>query len=228
MKRILLASLFLFACGDEAASLFSTDAEDSGLDTTSDVRAIDADEADANEESDGDILVDSSGTDFGLADVELELECLELVATGSDIGDVPTDVTLLDCDGNEHSLRELCAEQAAWVFVYTGWCPPCQVNAGIANEFAAEFASDGFATYFVVSETQTFDEPDADYCSGIRDRFGLTMPVLFDPDQAMPAAAGMPHFDIDIVLGADNELLFAKQHASREEVREVILSRLPQ
>lgn len=237
MRPILLASLLLIACGADdlpgVSSLPNTDAGSDAaaneLDATDDLDAA----TDAGAVADIGVVDPDAGTsdvdqgDLPVLDVEPAPECLELAATGSAIGDIPEDVTLLDCDGNEHSLRGLCAEQAAWVFIYTGWCPPCQENARIANDFAAEFAAEGFASYFVISQTQTFDEPDADYCAGIRDQFGLTMPVLFDPDHAMPAAVGTPYFDIDIVLGADNELLFAKQHASRDEVRVVIRSRLP-
>lgn len=148
--------------------------------------------------------------------------CLSAEATGAQIGQVPEDVVLQDCEGNEVRLRSLCEERAAWVFIYTGWCPPCQTVARQAQAFANRFAGEGFASYFVISETQEFSEPDAEYCAGIREQFRLTMPVLIDPGKTLPAAVDNPYFDIDVVLGPGNELLFADQHSDRDDVAAVI------
>ena len=52
--------------------------------------------------------------------------------------------------------------------------------------------------------------------------FGLTMPVLYVFGKVLPAAVDAPYLDIGIVLGPGNELLFAEQHAGREEVQAII------
>ena len=40
---------------------------------------------------------------------------------GRDEGDTIPPVRLRDCDGNWHSLHDLCARKASWFFVYAGW-----------------------------------------------------------------------------------------------------------
>jgi hypothetical protein len=101
-----------------------------------------------------------------------------------------------------------------------------QENAAEAAAIASEFAGDGFAAYFVITQNGEFDEPDADYCAGIRERFGLEVPVLLDPNRALPEAVDSTFFDIDVVMGPGNEVLFTQQHALRDEVRDAIRAAL--
>lgn len=35
--------------------------------------------------------------------------------------------------------------------------------------------------FFIIAETNFGTDPDSQYCAQVRDAFGLTMPVLYDP-----------------------------------------------
>lgn len=172
--------------------------------------------------TDADAAVDIESEEARLSPDADGLSCADSPGTGTGVGEVPDDVVLLDCDGNEVRLRDTCEARATWVFMYTGWCPPCQRNARDAAEIAAEFEGDDFAALFVITQTDESEEPSADYCAGIRERFGLEVPVLIDPDRLLPNAVGAPHFDIDLVMGPGNQILFVEQHAERDDVRAFI------
>jgi len=40
---------------------------------------------------------------------------------GTKLGDVVPDLAFLDCDGNVHTLHDLCPKKVAWIFVFEGW-----------------------------------------------------------------------------------------------------------
>lgn len=40
---------------------------------------------------------------------------------GTAVGDTIPNATFRDCDGNFHTLHDLCETRAAWMFVYAGW-----------------------------------------------------------------------------------------------------------
>ncbi len=59
--------------------------------------------------------------------------------------------------------------------------------------------------YFVIKENPNGGTPSAAYCQGIRDQYGLTMPVLLDPDNLLGQALGyyFPFNDRNVLIGPD-------------------------
>lgn len=124
---------------------------------------------------------------------------------GPGAGDVAEDLVLLDCDGNEHSLHELCERDVVWLFELADWCPPCRAFAGsdanrIYDRFADPAAGVSFEAWTVISEDSGFAPADAEDCAAIRDRYGLRMPVLYDPTGAFQDAFDVPANEVHVVL----------------------------
>ena len=120
---------------------------------------------------------------------------------GSDPGEVAEDLVLMDCDGVAHSLHELCDRDAVWLFEMADWCPPCRDFASAdANRIYDRFEPASFGAWMVVSEDAGFAAADAEDCAAIRDRYGIHMPVLYDPTGAFQAAFGVPSNEVHVVL----------------------------
>ncbi len=67
--------------------------------------------------------------------------------------------------------------------------------------------------YFVVKEDANGADPTPAYCQGIRDQYGLTMPVLMDPDNLLGQSLGYggPKFNQwNVVLGPGVTIAFKK------------------
>ena len=119
---------------------------------------------------------------------------------GTRAGQTLRDYTLLTCDGDEVSVHDLCGNEASLLLGFAGWCPPCNRNA---PEWAAGYAAradESLGVYFVVNQNASFGSADEVYCSGIRDEFGLTMPVLYDPTGGFPTAMGMRANDSSVII----------------------------
>ena len=120
---------------------------------------------------------------------------------GSDPGEIAEDLVLMDCDGVGHSLHELCDRDAVWLFEMADWCPPCRDFAdGEANRIYSRFASESFAAWMIVSEDAALTAADAADCAAVRDRYGIEMPVLYDPTGAFQTAFGVPSNEVHVVL----------------------------
>ena len=53
-----------------------------------------------------------------------------------------------------------------------------------------KYKDQGLQAWILLSEDANGDSPSLEYCKGIRDQYGLTMPVLIDPDGVLPGALG--------------------------------------
>lgn len=205
--------------GDAGAS----DAGDTGVMDADEDAATDAGE-DATDDSGTDVTVDASpdASEDTAPDAPPSL-CPPTGPFGTGIGDTVADVTLMDCDGGTHHLADLCDADAAWIFLYAGWCPPCQRRAASAAAFYASIAGSGdVEAWFVVSETASYAAPGPADCAAARDRFGLTMTVLYDPEQALPEALGTEYWSVDAVLGPGNTLVFTDQYGSDDDVADAM------
>ncbi|MCP4602432.1 MAG: hypothetical protein GY847_18270 [Proteobacteria bacterium] len=92
---VLISTTYLL-CSDETNI---PDKQDSDLDSNSDT------ESDADTGSDTDLDTDTNTDSNSNSDV-----CNSLVATGHTLGKVPDNLTLLDADGNPHSLWDHCGD----------------------------------------------------------------------------------------------------------------------
>ena len=155
--------------------------------------------------------VDGGGTDGGAGstdagdvggtDAGRPMLCPPSGPTGAGVGDIAPDVRLMDCDGVEHSLHELCDRPATWIFEFADWCPPCRAFArDQVNEIYARRSVDGAAGWMVISAASDGSAPDAALCAEVRDRYSINMPVLFDPEGRIQSAFNVPSNEINIVL----------------------------
>lgn len=206
---------------DDAAG--EADADDTGVMDAGDDAATDTGD-DVMDDSGTDATADASpdATEDTAPDVPPSL-CPPTGPFGTDVGDTVADVSLMDCDGGIHRVADLCEADAAWIFLYAGWCPPCQRRAASAAAFYASIAGSGdVEAWFVVSETASYAAPGPADCAAARDRFGLTMTVLYDPDQALPEALGTEYWSVDAVLGPGNTLVFTDQYGSDDDVTDAM------
>lgn len=177
----------------------------------------------------GSVVMDAGATDAGRApDPDAGASdagappgatCPPAAPFGEGIGDVAPDLVLMDCDGTPHTLHELCDRRAVWLFEYADWCPPCRDFASRdANRIYDRFAAgDDFAAVMIVSEDSGFGEPDAADCAAIRDRYGIRMPVLFDPGTTFEDTFGVASNEVHVVL-RDGARIEWKGHYAGDQV----------
>lgn len=137
---------------------------------------------------------------------------------GTAVGDVAPDLVLMDCDGVEHTLHELCEDDAVWLFEYADWCPPCRDFASRdANRVYDRFRDQGLGAYLVISEDSGFGEPDAADCAAIQERYGIHMQVLYDPGTAFEDTFAVASNEVQIVLRRGGVIAW-KGHYQGDEV----------
>lgn len=219
-------SIALFACCLAACQPAPRD-DDSG------VRASDAGTLDGGSRDGGSVDAGSSDRgDGGSNDPRrdpgpLGPSCPPAGPFGRAPGETAPDVVLRDCDGIEHSLHDLCERDAVWLFEYADWCPPCRSFASSsANRIYDRFAGDGLGAWMVISADASFDSPDATDCAEIRDRYGISMPVLIDPDGVLQRTFGVASNEVHIVLSRGARIEWIGHYAG-DEVESRIESVLP-
>jgi hypothetical protein len=206
-----LLSFLLVACGGSpAAEPSDTSTRDGGA-ASDGAAAIDAGAA---------MEVDAArAIDAATIDAATTL-CPPAAPFGTEPGDVSADIELLDCDGNTHTLHELCETQVLWLFEYADWCPPCRSFAmSTANAVYDENRAahpDDFEGWMVISETASFGTPTLATCADVRDRYGVHMPVLIDPTGALQSALGVPANEIHVVLERGARIQWVGHYAGDE------------
>lgn len=140
---------------------------------------------------------------------------------GTEVGDTLPDVDLVDCEGKAFQLHDLCPRRVGYVFELSGWCPPCRDFAARADALYAEYrigAEEDFEMFFVVAENDDGGPADAAFCRTIRDQYGLSMPVLWQPEGLFADTLDIPPNEFHIVMGPGNEILWL-QHYGEGGVR---------
>ncbi len=167
----------------------------------------------------GDVDEDAAGDETGGSEL-----CPPSEPFGTKVGDVVEDVVLKDCAGSDVSWHELCDRKAAFVFLYAGWCPPCQVVAkDVAEQRWAALKDDDFGFFFVVTANAAFGPPSAGDCQKAVLDFGLTMPVLYDPTGAIMEALELPSDnDQSLVFAEGMTLKLVSKYADQADVQAVI------
>lgn len=133
---------------------------------------------------------------------------------GTEAGAVAADALLFDCEGNEVRLHDLCAASVSWIIGYADWCSTCRnFTRSDVERLWQEYSAQGVAGYFVIGEDSSFNAPTAEVCAEVRDRYNLTMPVLFDPEGAVQTALGIRSNAENVVLGEGMEILWKARYA---------------
>jgi hypothetical protein len=136
---------------------------------------------------------------------------------GTTVGNVLPNVTLPDCDGVMHSLYDQCEKTATWVFEFAGWCQPCRPYAEGADERYKKFLGDDFEAYIVLSQKSDGSPADAEFCKTVRDRYGMTMPVLYDTEAVFQTTLNVRETAVELVIGQGAVLVKAGGHAGIED-----------
>lgn len=88
-----------------------------------------------------------------------------------------------------------------------------------------DYKDQGFQAYIVLLEDATGAPADANLCATIREQNGLTMPVLYDPDGAVPYTLnliGGPANDYSIIVDEGGILMSKKKGLSKQLLEQEI------
>ena len=80
--------------------------------------------------------------------------------------------------------------------------------AGLVASTYQQYAEEDFEMFFVVSQDSFFAPSDVNHCNVVRNSFGLTMPVLMDPQGIITNQIGIPANTKYVVMGEGNEIVF--------------------
>ncbi len=127
---------------------------------------------------------------------------------GTGVGDTIGEVVLSDCDGNLYSVQQLCPKKASWLYVYAGWCAPCQEHMTWASFWYTGYSEYDFEAYVVITDGPNFETVTPAYCQQIKANFNLSMPVLMDPKEQVTALVGTDGSDVNIILGQGAEIKY--------------------
>lgn len=199
------------ACDDDAPPL---GVGDSGVDSGPAIDAgVDSALPDAGADPDVGAEPDVGGGD----DAATGALCPPSGPFGTNVGDVAADVTLFDCEGNEVQLHDLCEAEAGWLFEFADWCPPCRSFAGgeLQNVYNT-YSAMGVQGFMVVSQDRDFNVADAADCAEIRDRYSLTIPVLYDPSGAVQTALGIDSNATNVIFDPGMRIRWKDKYAESQ------------
>ena len=157
--------------------------------------------------------------DDGAVDAEVDADALPMASCpptgpfGTDVGDVAPDVTLLDCEGTEVRLHELCDAPVSWIYHYAEWCPVCRDFAPSAQMLYERHQADGLAAFIIISADGDFGAPDAALCAEVRMRYGFTMPVLYDATGAFASGLEAPTNAYNLIMTRGMEIVWEGHYA---------------
>ncbi len=103
---------------------------------------------------------------------------------GTGVGDRVEDFTLNDCDGRAVRFGEVLAGSGLVLLnVAAGWCVPCMAETQtIEADVHRSYCPRGLRIVQVLFEDENGSPAGADFCKNWRAKFGLTFPVVVDPD----------------------------------------------
>jgi peroxiredoxin len=107
----------------------------------------------------------------------------DLQPAGWQPGQVAPDFRLTDQFGDDVSLWQFYGN-VVLLDVSTMWCAPCQTIAADAEETWRDFEDQGFVYVTVLHEDEHNEPPDLEDVNRWADAFGITAPVLADPDRS--------------------------------------------
>ena len=89
------------------------------------------------------------------------------------------------------------------------------------------YKDQGYKQYLLIN-AGTSGPPTSSYCKQVRDQYGLTFPVLFDPTGAFTQTYGFAGGnEQNLVLKEGGEIVFKGRYSSQNSVKQAIEGALP-
>ena len=129
----------------------------------------------------------------------------EGITVGYKTGQQLPDLQVLDCEGNPHSLDEVCGASALWLFAPHGWCPHCKKTGGFAETLLAEFEGQNVAAVQVLVAAYAYGQPPTTGdCKKWQSDFGLQkVKVFYDPSGKLQSLWEQNYTALSVFVDAD-------------------------
>lgn len=119
---------------------------------------------------------------------------------GTQDGDMFAPFELPDCDGRMFYFESLLCDPAARLVLFNvgaGWCEPCieETAAMVESGFDTAHASDGLRIVQALFQDDDAGRATRTFCGQWRDEFGMSFPVLVDPEFKTEQYFGVGGFD---------------------------------
>ncbi len=128
------------------------------------------------------------------------LNITESTQTQFGVGETATDFTLSDMDGNVITLKSMKGKFVVAHFATT-WCPFCNAEAPNLEQLFQDYKAKNVQVLLI-----DVKEPKAMVAQKLRDRFGLTFPILLDSEGTVAASFAPPEVLPDL---ARDEVMLA-------------------
>jgi len=146
---------------------------------------------------------------------------------GLAIGDVMESWQLSDCEGNTVALKDYYPDaKAVLINSSAGWCTFCRRETPKLQEWYEEYSGDGLVILQALFENNAGKPADSLFCRSWREEYGLTYPVLVDPEKIFSdyylvpgETAGTP---LSVIL--DSEMVISLKHEG--DISNSILERI--
>lgn len=124
------------------------------------------------------------------------------VGEGYDEGQIVPDFRLVDQHDDEVALWQFYGD-VILLDISTLWCGPCQDLATHTEDTWSSYRDQGFVYVTVIAEDLEGDPPDAADLDTWVNGFGITSPVVADPDEVTVVALRNSTFPAVLVIGRD-------------------------
>ena len=108
----------------------------------------------------------------------------DVESTGVEIGGIAPDFELEDQYGDTVRLHDFCGK-VVLLTIGAQWCGPCQAKASKLEALYQRYEPTEFIAIDVLYENSQYEPATSETAEEWVDAYGLTVPVLIDPDQTM-------------------------------------------
>jgi peroxiredoxin len=119
------------------------------------------------------------------------------------VGDKAPNFTLLDFDGNAHSLSDFKGKPVLINFWGT-FCPPCKAEMPALQRQYDEWSSKGVVFLEINLDTNKIT------AQSFMEQYNLTLPVLLDTKEVVRKDFGILEYPTTIFVGADGKIAYKK------------------
>ena len=119
------------------------------------------------------------------------------------IAKCPPEAVLTDEQGSPVSLRDWIAreESGVWVVFWASWCPDCNRQFEVIREMEA--LAETYGARLLLVDRLNREKESVEAARKKIAEYGVTAPVLYDPDEAVYSAWGMREIPSSVVLDKD-------------------------